>query len=115
SAQNAARVPNRLAELYIAQQIEQQNAISREATKWLAQQIEELRRKVQTSAAEAETFRSESGLFLTNGSTLPQQQLTDPNSQLTLAEAARAEAQAKLDNARDLLETGNSANSAAAL
>lgn len=115
SAQNAARVPNRLAELYIAQQIEQKNAISREATKWLAQQIEELRRKVQTSEAEAETFRSESGLFLTNGSTLPQQQLTDLNSQLTLAEAARAEAQAKLDNARDLLETGNSANSAAAV
>lgn len=111
----AAAVPNRLAELYIAQQIEQKNTINREATKWLSDQIEELRKKVQTSEAAVESFRAESGLFLTNGSTVPQQQLTDLNSQLTLAEAARAEAEAKLDNARSLVASGNAVNSAAAV
>lgn len=111
----AAAVPNRLAELYIAQQIEQKNAINREATKWLSDQIEDLRRKVQTSEAAVESFRAESGLFLTNGSTVPQQQLTDINSQLTLAEAARAEAEAKLENARSLIASGNAVNSAAAV
>lgn len=114
-ARMAAMVPNRLAELYIAQQIEQKNAINREATKWLGQQIEELRKKVQTSEAAVEAFRADSGLFLTNGSTVPQQQLTDLNSQLTLAEAARAEAEARLQNARSLLASGNAVNSAAAV
>jgi uncharacterized protein involved in exopolysaccharide biosynthesis len=115
SARNAALIPNRLAELYIGQQIEQKNAINREATKWLAEQIEDLRHKVQNSEAAAETYRSESGLYLTNGSTVPQQQLTDLNSQLSLAEADRAEAEAKLENARALLAAGNSAHSAAAV
>ena len=115
SPRMAALVPNRLAELYIDQQIHQKNTTNREATKWLAQQIEELRKKVQASEAAAESFRAQSGLFLTNGSTVPQQQLTDINSQLTLAEAARAEAEAKLQNARSLIASGSSVNSAAAV
>lgn len=111
----AALVANRLAELYIASQIEQKKSVNSEATKWLGQQIEQLRQKVQTSEAAVEAFRSQSGLFLTNGSTVPQQQLTDINAQLTLAEAARAEAEAKLQNARSLIASGNSVNSAAAV
>ncbi|MDO8287662.1 MAG: polysaccharide biosynthesis tyrosine autokinase [Parvibaculum sp.] len=115
NARTAANVANRLAELYIAQQIEQKAGLNTEATTWLRQQIEDLRAKVQTSEAAVETFRSESGLFLTNGSTVPQQQLTDLNSQLSLAEAARAETEAKLQNARSLVAEGNNVNSAAAV
>ncbi len=115
SPRMAALVPNRLAELYIAQQVEQKNAINREATKWLGEQIVELRKRVQISEAAVEAFRAESGLFLTDGSTVPQQQLTDINSQLTLAEATRAEAEARLQNARALIASGNSVNSAAAV
>ena len=111
----AAGIANRLAELYIAQQVEQKNNLNSKATNWLREQIEDLRTKVQTSEAAVETFRSESGLFLTNGSTVPQQQLTDLNSQLTLADAARAEAQAKLQNARALRDEGSDVNSAAAV
>lgn len=115
SARMAARLANRLAELYIVQQIEQKNGLNSEATKWLAQQIEDLRAKVQSSEAAVEAFRSESGLFLTNGSTVPQQQLTDLNSQLSLAQADLAETEAKLENARSLIADGNSVNSAAAV
>ncbi|ABS64606.1 Non-specific protein-tyrosine kinase [Parvibaculum lavamentivorans DS-1] len=109
----AAIVPNRLAELYIAQQVEQKAGVNSEAARWLASQIAELRVKVQASEAAVEAFRAKSGLFLTNGSTLPQQQLTDLNSQLSVAEADRAAAQAKLSNARSLLASGNAVNSAA--
>lgn len=109
----AAIVPNRLAELYIAQQVEQRTGVNSEATKWLADQIEELRGKVQRSEAAVEAFRTKSGLFLTNGSTVPQQQLTELNTQLSTAEADRAAAQAKLVNARELLASGNAVNSAA--
>ncbi|HAC58075.1 MAG: hypothetical protein CMI62_06735 [Parvibaculum sp.] len=109
----AAIVPNRLAELYIEQQIEQRTGVTSEATKWLAEQIEELRVKVQKSEAAVEAFRTQSGLFLTDGSTVPQQQLTQLNSQLSTAEADRAAAQAKLSNARELLASGNAVNSAA--
>ena len=109
----AAKVANRLAELYIVRQIEQKNQVNVEATNWLADQIDELRAKVHKSEAAVETFRSESGLFLTNGSTLPQQQLTDLNSQLSQAEAEQAETEAKLDNARQLVASGQAVNSAA--
>jgi capsular exopolysaccharide synthesis family protein len=115
NADTAANVANRLAELYIAQQIEQKNKLNADATKWLGEQIEDLRSKVQSSEAAVETFRAESGLFLTNGSTVPQQQLTDLNSQLSVAEADRAETEAKLENARSLLAEGNAVNSAAAV
>ena len=111
----AAQIANRLAEIYIANQIEQKNQVNTEATKWLAGQIDELRAKVQKSEAAVETFRSESGLFLTNGSTLPQQQLTDLNSQLSTAEAEQAETEAKLENARHLVADGQAVNSAAAV
>ncbi|MBX3447242.1 MAG: polysaccharide biosynthesis tyrosine autokinase [Parvibaculaceae bacterium] len=109
----AAIVPNRLAELYIAQQVEQRTGVNSEATRWLAEQIGELRIKVEQSEAAVEAFRAESGLFLTNGSTLPQQQLTELNTQLSQAEAERAVAQAKLGNARNLLASGNAVNTAA--
>lgn len=109
----AAIVPNRLAELYIAQQVEQRTGVNTEATRWLAEQIRELRIKVEESEAAVESFRAQSGLFLTNGSTLPQQQLTELNSQLSQAEAERAAAQAKLGNARNLLASGSAVNTAA--
>ncbi len=109
----AAIVPNRLAELYIEQQIEQKSGVNSEAASWLAEQIADLRTKVQKSEAATETFRTKSGLFLTNGSTLPQQQLTDLNSQLSVAEADRAAAQATLGNARSLLASGSAVDSAA--
>ena len=109
----ASAIPNRLAELYIAQQIEEKAGVNTEATRWLAQQIEELRVKVQESEAAVEDFRTAAGLFLTNGSTVPQQQLTDLNSQLSVAEADRAAAQARLSNARNLVASGNAVNSAA--
>ena len=109
----AAIIPNRLAELYITQQIEQRAGVNTEATRWLAEQIRELRIKVEESEAAVESFRAQSGLFLTNGSTLPQQQLTDLNSQLSQAEAERAAAQAKLGNARNLLASGSAVNTAA--
>lgn len=115
NAATAAAIANRLGELYIAQQIEQKNNLNSEATKWLAQQIDDLRDKVQISEAAVETFRSESGLFLTNGSTVPQQQLTDLNAQLSVAEADRAETEAKLENARSLAAEGSNVNSAAAV
>lgn len=115
NSKTAATVANRLAELYVAQQIEQKNNLNSEATKWLAEQIEDLRGKVRESEAAVETYRSESGLFLTNGSTVPQQQLTELNSQLSQAEAEKAVTEAQLQNARMLVSDGTAVNSASAV
>jgi len=109
----AAIVANRMAELYIDQQIDRKNEINSEATRWLSSQIDELRSKVLASEAAVEAFRAQSGLLMTNGTTLPQQQLTDLNAQLGVAEAARAEAQAKLANARAMHASGVNVNASA--
>ena len=112
SAELAAAVPNKLADIYIGQQIADRENLNRTATGWLAGQIKELRAKVQESEAKVEAFRTKSGLFITNGSTLPRQQLTDLNSQLSVAEADQAAARAKLQNAQSLLASGGKVDSA---
>ena len=110
--QLAAAVPNKLADIYIGRQISDRDNLNKAATKWLAGQIKELRAKVQDSEAKVESFRTKSGLFVTNGSTLPRQQLTDLNSQLSVAESDQAAAHAKLQNAQSLLASGGQVESA---
>ena len=94
--QVAARVANRLAEAYLQWQQSEKLNENRDASKWLGEQVEALKKKVSASEAEVERFRSKTGLFAgTNNVTLNSQQLSELNSQLILAKAQRTEAEAR--------------------
>ncbi len=106
--QTAADVANTLAQTYVLSTREAKSGDNSRARKWLGGQIEELRAKVSVSDAAVEKFRAESGLLKGSVSTLGTQEISELNTQITLAEAARTEAAAKAEEIRDLLETRGS-------
>jgi succinoglycan biosynthesis transport protein ExoP len=102
----AARVANRLAELYQDWLRSQGVSQTADASDWLKPQIEKLSREV--SEAEVERFRSEANLFRagSQNSGLNEQQLADLGSEVTRARAARTDVEARAAKARELLQLG---------
>lgn len=104
----AARVANRLAELYQEWLRAQGVSQTADASEWLKPQIEKLSREVSDAEAEVERFRSEANLFRagTQNSGLNEQQLADLGSEVTRARAARGDIEARAGKARELLQLG---------
>ncbi|MEW5703924.1 MAG: polysaccharide biosynthesis tyrosine autokinase [Pseudomonadota bacterium] len=109
----AARVANDVADLYIVEQLEAKFEATQVATRWLGDRLSTLRESVKASEQAVETFRRENGLTQSNGISLVGQQITEVNSQLIIARAARAEAHARLRQVESLLQSPGGAESAA--
>jgi len=107
----AADVANRLAETYVTATRETQSEPTGRARDWLAEQIEILRKRVADSEAAAEEYRAQAGLLKGTQATLGTQELSELNSQITVAEAARGEAQAKAQAIRSMLDDSGSVDS----
>jgi uncharacterized protein involved in exopolysaccharide biosynthesis/Mrp family chromosome partitioning ATPase len=104
----AADVANALAETYVTSTRESDAGSNSRARDWLSGQIEELRARVSSSDAAVEKFRAEKGLFRARETTIGSQEISELNTQITLADAAHSEAQAKADEIRNLLATKGS-------
>jgi polysaccharide biosynthesis transport protein len=102
--QTAADVANTLAQTYVSSTRESKSTDNVRARQWLSTQIEELRGKVSVSDAAVEKFRAESGLLKGAVTTLGVQEISELNTQITLAEAARTETAAKAAEIKELLE-----------
>lgn len=100
----AAEIPNALAEAYVRTTREVKSGTNDRAREWLSQQIGTLQTKVVASDAAVEKFRSETGLLKGQTSRLGTQELSELNTQITLAEAARGEAAAKAAEIRNMLK-----------
>ena len=101
----AAEVANTLAKIYVASTAETNSQPTTRAREWIAQQIEDLRRKVASSDAKIEEFRSHAGLLQGENSTLGTQELSELNTQITLAESARTEAEERAKSIKNILAT----------
>jgi uncharacterized protein involved in exopolysaccharide biosynthesis/Mrp family chromosome partitioning ATPase len=102
----AAKAANRLADVYIEWQRTAKVDQTKDATLWLNNQIEELRKKTAESESAVEQFRSSQGLFEgSNKVTLNAQQLSELNSQLILAKAQQSEAEARARLIKQMLDT----------
>ncbi len=108
----AAEIANAVAETYVRSTQELQADSTVATREWLAAQIEDLRRKVSTADAEVERYRSEQGLLQGENSRLGAQEISELNSQITLAEAAKSEAEARSREIRDLLSSKGSVDTA---
>lgn len=112
--QTAAKVANRLSELYLTWQQSEKLNQTKEASNWLRVQIEELTKKVQAADVAVEKFRSSTGLFEgRNNTNLDAQQLSELNSQIILAKAQRTEAEARADLIERMLKEKGDVASAA--
>ncbi|MGE4244638.1 MAG: Wzz/FepE/Etk N-terminal domain-containing protein [Parvibaculaceae bacterium] len=113
--QTAADVANSLAEVYVVSTREAQSDTTARAREWLSEQIETLRKKVIESEDAVESFRTQSGLLKGPTATLSSQELGELNTQITLAESAKSEAQAKVKAIRDVLTSTGAVDSSSAV
>jgi uncharacterized protein involved in exopolysaccharide biosynthesis/Mrp family chromosome partitioning ATPase len=103
----AARVANSIADGYLVLQQNARQDQARNASQWLAGEIENLRKKVSDAEARVEDFRSKSSLFVgTNNTTLSNQQMGEVNTQLNNARALKADAESKARLIREMLQSG---------
>ncbi|QAU46730.1 GumC family protein [Bradyrhizobium guangzhouense] len=103
----AARVANSIAEGYLVLQQNARQDQARNASQWLAGEIDNLRKKVSDAEAKVEDFRSKSSLFVgTNNTTLSNQQMGEVNTQLNNARALKADAESKARLIREMLQSG---------
>ncbi|AUG54551.1 protein tyrosine kinase [Thalassospira marina] len=108
NARKASLIANTIADQYIVDQLEAKFEATRRATSWLNDRLASLRDKVQVSEGAVQAYRESISSQVGQGSKLTEQQISELNSQLILAQANRAEAQARLNQVQRLL--GNTAD-----
>ncbi|MCK1664306.1 exopolysaccharide transport family protein [Bradyrhizobium sp. 153] len=103
----AARVANSIADVYLVLQQGVRQEQAKNASQWLAGEIENLRKKVSEAEGRVEDFRSKSSLFVgTNNTTLSNQQMGEINTQLNNARSIKADAESKARLIREMLQSG---------
>ena len=103
----AADVANALAETYVDSTRESVVSANTRTREWLGQQIADLRAKVQASDNAVEKYRNEAGLLKGERATLGTQQISELNSQITIAATAADEANARAAEIRSMLKAGS--------
>jgi polysaccharide biosynthesis transport protein len=101
----AARIVNAMAEEYLVSQMETKYAAADRATHWLRNRIDELRGQVLEAEAKTVEYRTKNNLVNTQTDNPLTLQFFQLNTQLALAQAQRAEAEARLSQARSVLDS----------
>ena len=110
--QLAADVANAVAQGYLHMQQTAKLDQTRAAGSWLAGEIEKMRKKVANAEDKVEQYRAKKNLFVgSNNTSLPNQQLTEINSQSAAAGGRQADLQARAQQLRDLIRSGKSIDS----
>jgi capsular exopolysaccharide synthesis family protein len=99
----AALVANELPEAYMLSTLQAKYDATEKASKWLSEQLAELRQEVENAEYAVELYRTEHGLTDVGGAGLLKEQLSRLNSELIIARAERAEAEARLNQVRQLV------------
>jgi polysaccharide biosynthesis transport protein len=103
----AARAANALADAFLESQQGAKDSEARSASKWLSEQIDQLRGKVAAAESRIEALRGQSGLLASvNGLAVPSQQLSEIAGQIATARAAEAAAASKAGSLKDLVRSG---------
>lgn len=110
----AWQIANKLAEVYLVDQLDAKYEAARRATQWLTEKIAALRIDVTDKEQAVAHYRKQAGLLVgTDGNTLISQQISELSAQLIVARTARAEAEAKLGQVRRLVQLQGGAGAAA--
>jgi uncharacterized protein involved in exopolysaccharide biosynthesis/Mrp family chromosome partitioning ATPase len=102
----SARVANAIANTYLKMQQTAKQQQTREASQWLAGEIDNMRKKVAEADARIEDYRTKANLYAgSNNSSLPSQQLTEITSQLSAARGQKADLETRAHQLRNLLKS----------
>ncbi|MBS0219599.1 MAG: polysaccharide biosynthesis tyrosine autokinase [Proteobacteria bacterium] len=92
----SARIANAIAEVYLADQVDNKNEANRRATEWLQERLSELRQNLQTAEEKVAAYRRDKGLAGSPESVVSTQTLSDLNSKYLAAKTRRIEKEARL-------------------
>jgi len=109
--EKAARIVNRVAEMYVDDQLNNKIFATDRTSAWLSERLAELEIELREAEEQVAEFRSRNLVGAGQGLTLNQQELSDLNRDLIVARGQVAETQAKLAQVRRLRESGRSADS----
>ena len=106
----AADIANHIVEQYLVEQLDAKFDATRRANAWLEDRLAELKEEVTVNESLVENYRNESGLITAGTSTLSEQQISELSAQLIAQRAELAGAEARLNNVRELVASGGSAD-----
>jgi len=107
--QLAAKVPNAIADAYLAVSRDAKRATNSDATEWLEPEIAELTKQVKEAEKRVADFRAQSDLLMgENNAVLATQQLSELSSELSRVRAGRAASEANAESMRKALAAGGS-------
>lgn len=92
----SARIANAIAEVYLADQVDNKNEANRRATEWLEERLAELRRNLQVAEESVATYRRDKGLAGSPEGAMSAQTLTDLNTKYLGAKMKRIEKEGRL-------------------
>ncbi|PSJ61628.1 polysaccharide biosynthesis tyrosine autokinase [Pseudaminobacter soli (ex Li et al. 2025)] len=104
--QLAGAIARAYADAYLSDQLDANFDATQRATVWLQGRLAELRDSSQAAAMEVERFRAEHGLTSARGQLISEQQLGDLNSQLIVAQADTANALARYNQFKAIVDGG---------
>ena len=92
----SARIANAIAEVYLADQVDNKNEANRRATEWLEERLAELRRNLQVAEEAVATYRRDKGLSGSPEAAVSTQTLTELNAKYIVAKTKRIEKEGRL-------------------
>jgi polysaccharide biosynthesis transport protein len=104
--ETAAKIANALVQNYLDHQRREKITSMDKVDKFLISRVSELREQVRKSDQAVEEYRRSHGLYKSSSSGVAAQQLTELNSQLIAAQAAKAQADARLQEAQEMSKGG---------
>jgi succinoglycan biosynthesis transport protein ExoP len=102
----AAKIANAFGDAYLLDQLNAKYDATRRASDWLQERIQSLRDKSLATDLAVQRFRADNNLIAADGILLGEQQLADMNSQLVLARAESAQAEARFKRIQDIMQSG---------
>jgi succinoglycan biosynthesis transport protein ExoP len=103
----AARIANAFANTYLKRQVEQQVSTVQASSEVLDDRLGRLREQVERAESAAERYKAANNLMSAEGATLVEQEISNLNQQLAVAQAQQAEQEARLATARSQLSRGS--------
>ena len=101
----ASQIVNATADAYISEQLEAKYQVTRRASGWLQDRIQELRQQASAAERAVLDFKKANNIVDTGGRLIGEQQLAELNSQIVISRAATAEARARLNRISEITKT----------
>jgi len=102
----AGAITRAYADAYLADHLNANFDATQRATVWLQGRLDDLRERSQEASREVETYRAAHGLTAASGELVSDQQLSDLTKQLILAQADTANALARYNQFKSIVDSG---------